>query len=79
MNETQTTVLKAPKKDLWKDIKRHFSVYVLLIIPLVYYTVLKYGPIVNGQIAFKDFSPLDGVWGSKWIGFGNFMAFFKSC
>ncbi|MBD5426883.1 MAG: sugar ABC transporter permease [Treponema sp.] len=78
MNETQTTVLKAPKKDLWKDIKRHFSVYVLLIIPLVYYTVLKYGPIVNGQIAFKDFSPLDGVWGSKWIGFGNFMAFFKS-
>ncbi|MDE7139494.1 MAG: ABC transporter permease subunit [Treponemataceae bacterium] len=78
MNETQTTVLKAPKKDLWKDIKRHFSVYVLLIIPLVYYTVLKYGPIVNGQIAFKDFAPLDGVWGSKWIGFGNFMAFFKS-
>lgn len=78
MNETQTTVLKAPKKDLWKDIKRHFSVYALLIIPLVYYTVLKYGPIVNGQIAFKDFSPLDGVWGSKWIGFGNFMAFFKS-
>lgn len=78
MNETQTTVLKVPKKDLWKDIKRHFSVYALLIIPLVYYTVLKYGPIVNGQIAFKDFSPLDGVWGSKWIGFGNFMAFFKS-
>ncbi|MCH5289562.1 MAG: sugar ABC transporter permease [Treponema sp.] len=78
MNETQTTVLKAPKKDLWKDIKRHFSVYALLIIPLVYYTVLKYGPIVNGQIAFKDFSPIDGVWGSKWIGFGNFMAFFKS-
>ena len=78
MNETQTSVLKAPKKDLWKDIKRHFSVYALLIIPLVYYTVLKYGPIVNGQIAFKDFSPIDGVWGSQWIGFDNFMAFFHS-
>ena len=78
MNETQTTVLKAPKKDLWKNIKRHFSVYSLLIIPLVYYTTLKYGPLVNGQIAFKDFSPIDGVWGSKWIGFANFMDFFHS-
>ncbi|MBQ6780490.1 MAG: sugar ABC transporter permease [Treponema sp.] len=78
MNETQTSVLKAPKKDLWKDIKRHFSVYCLLIIPLVYYTVLKYGPLVNGQIAFKDFSPIDGVWGSTWVGFKNFMDFFHS-
>ncbi len=78
MNAQETTVLQAPKKDLWKDVKRHFSVYALLIVPVVYYTILKYGPIVNGQIAFKQFFPKQGVWGSAWVGFDNFIAFFHS-
>ncbi len=78
MNAQETTVLTAPKKDLWKDIKRHFSVYALLAIPVVYYAIMKYGPIVNGQIAFKDFAAVDGVWGSQWIGFKNFSNFFHS-
>jgi putative aldouronate transport system permease protein len=78
MNAQQTSVPRAPKKDLWRDIKKHFSVYALLIIPVVYYAVIKYGPIVNGQIAFKEFTPVDGVWGSKWVGFQNFINFFHS-
>ena len=78
MNAQETNVLSTPKKDLWKDIKRHFSVYALLIIPVVYYAILKYGPIVNGQIAFKDFQPVDGVWGSVWVGFKNFSTFIHS-
>lgn len=67
-----------PKRDLFKDIRRHGSVYALLAIPLAYYAVFKYLPIWNGQIAFKDFMPLDGVIGSKWIGMDNFTTFFKS-
>ena len=78
MNAQETNVLSVPKKDLWKNIKRHFSVYALLIIPVVYYAILKYGPIVNGQIAFKDFEPVDGVWGSVWVGFKNFSTFIHS-
>jgi putative aldouronate transport system permease protein len=66
------------KGRLWKDIKRHQSVYVLLVFPLIYYIIFKYFPIWNGQIAFKDFMPLDGVVGSKWIGFAHFQTFFKS-
>jgi len=78
MNAHETNVLNAPKKDLWKNIKRHFSVYALLVIPVVYYAIMKYGPIVNGQIAFKDFEPVDGVWGSVWVGFKNFSTFIHS-
>ncbi len=74
----ETTALQGPKKDLWKDMKRHFSVYALLIVPVVYYAMLKYGPIINGQIAFKDFKPTDGVWGSSFVGFKNFVDFFKT-
>lgn len=78
MNAQNTTVLQAPKRDVFKDVKRHFSVYALLIIPAVYYAILKYGPIVNGQIAFKDFKPVSGVFGSHFVGFKYFGQFFAS-
>jgi putative aldouronate transport system permease protein len=61
-----------------RAIKRHRSVYALLIIPLAYYIIFKYIPIWNGQIAFKDFMPMDGVMGSKWIGLRHFNTFIKS-
>jgi putative aldouronate transport system permease protein len=70
--------MKDKKGRLLKDIRRHLSVYALLVIPFVYYVIFKYLPIWNGQIAFKDFMPLDGVLGSKWIGFTHFQTFFKS-
>jgi putative aldouronate transport system permease protein len=68
----------ADKGRKWREIKRHQSVYVLLIIPLAYYIIFKYIPIWNGQIAFKDFMPTDGVMGSKWIGLRHFGTFVKS-
>jgi putative aldouronate transport system permease protein len=67
-----------PPRSLLKDIRRHFSVYILLVIPFIYYVIFKYIPMWNGQIAFKDFMPLDGVVGSRWIGFEHFKTFFKS-
>jgi putative aldouronate transport system permease protein len=70
-------VVKSGTK-LGRELRRHLSVYLLLIIPLTYYIIFKYIPIWNGQIAFKDFMPLDGVVGSKWVGFQHFITFFHS-
>lgn len=66
------------KNKLWREIKRHRSIYALLLIPMVYYIMFKYIPIWNGQIAFKNFMPRKGVLGSPWVGFANFTEFFKS-
>jgi putative aldouronate transport system permease protein len=65
-------------KNTLRQIKRHRSVYVLMIIPVAWYIVFRYFPIWNGQIAFRDFMPLDGVTGSKWIGLEHFRTFVKS-
>jgi putative aldouronate transport system permease protein len=75
---TLTPVQPTVRRNLKKDIRRHLSVYALLLIPVGYYIIFKYIPIWNGQIAFKDFKPLDGVFGSKWIGFDHFLTFFRS-
>jgi putative aldouronate transport system permease protein len=66
------------QKPLWREIKRHKSIYILLAVPFIYYVIFKYIPIWNGQIAFRDFMALEGVTGSKWVGFANFQAFFRS-
>lgn len=75
MSEKRTSGIS---RNVIKDIRRHASVYALLAIPFAYYVIFKYLPIWNGQIAFKDFMPLDGVLGSRWVGLKNFETFFKS-
>jgi putative aldouronate transport system permease protein len=63
---------------LWRDIKRHKAIYLLLVIPMTYFFLFKYIPIWNGQIAFRNFMPRKGVLGSPWVGFANFIEFFNS-
>ena len=52
--------------------------YFLLCIPLVYVFIFNYIPIYGVLMAFKRFSPRDGVWGSPWVGLYNFQRFFDS-
>lgn len=80
-NGSATVVVNAPLNNrgrLGREIKRHTSVYLLLLIPLIYYIIFKYVPIWNAQIAFKDFQARKGVLGSAWIGLQNFSDFINS-
>lgn len=63
---------------LLRNVRRHVPVYALLLVPFLHYVVFRYLPIWNGQIAFRDFMALEGVLGSRWIGFDNFVEFFRS-
>jgi putative aldouronate transport system permease protein len=71
-------VILRPRRNLWRDMKRHRAIYALLLIPMVYFVMFKYIPIWNGQIAFKNFMPRRGVLGSAWVGLANFREFFNS-
>ncbi|CAM5489046.1 ABC transporter permease [Leifsonia shinshuensis] len=53
-------------------LRRHWQLYLLTILPLAYFVIFKYVPISNAIIAFKDYSPVLGVWGSPWSGWANF-------
>lgn len=66
---------------LGKDIWRQKFIYLMLIIPLVYYFIFKYIPIWNAQIAFRNFRSVRyGITGPKtpWIGMANFKEFISS-
>ena len=51
---------------------------LMMSIPFVYLFIFQYMPIYGTQIAFRDFTPLRGIWGSPWVGFDNFRQFFSS-
>jgi ABC-type polysaccharide transport system permease subunit len=61
-----------------RSFQRHWQLYLLIIVPMAYFIIFKYVPISNAVIAFKDYSPLRGPWGSEWIGFKNFDLFFHN-
>lgn len=59
------------------DVKRHWSIYVMALPVIAYYLIFHYGPMYGLQIAFKDFSPAQGILGSPWVGFKHFESFFN--
>lgn len=61
-----------------KDYKRNKYLILMLLPVLAYYIVFHYLPMYGTLIAFTDFSPRLGMWGSTWIGFDNFTNFFNS-
>ena len=62
---------KKKRKRFWKD----WQLYVLLLPAMVYLFLFNYMPIYGVQIAFRDFSPKLGIWGSEWVGLQFFKQF----
>jgi len=54
------------------------SLYIMIIPVLAFYFVFHYMPMYGVIIAFKDFQPGRGIWGSDWAGLRNFVDFFSS-
>ncbi|MBP3544657.1 MAG: sugar ABC transporter permease [Lachnospiraceae bacterium] len=63
---------------LKKRIIRHWQLYLIILLPLIYLFVFKYKPMLGIQIAFRDYNFRDGIWNSPWAGMKHFINFFKS-
>ncbi len=66
-----------PRPSPWILLRRYRLLYALFIPVIVYYAVFRYYPIlVQGVLAFKKYKLSEGVWGSPWVGFDNFVYVF---
>jgi putative aldouronate transport system permease protein len=62
----------------WKrDFGMNWGVYLLFTPILAYFIIFNYLPMVGIVMAFQDFSAVRGFFGSKWVGFANFIEFFS--
>ncbi|WNR47097.1 ABC transporter permease [Paenibacillus roseipurpureus] len=63
---------------LAKDLKKYRVYYMLALPAIIYYFIFSYKPMYGAIIAFKDFKPMKGIWGSPWVGLEHFQTLFHS-
>jgi putative aldouronate transport system permease protein len=82
MVKSNETIAPAARSKLGYRFKikftRYWQLYLLLLLPLIYILIFNYYPMLGLQIAFKKFSPREGIWGGEWVGFKYFVKFFST-
>lgn len=63
---------------LGRNIKEHPYLYLMFLPVLAYYVIFHYWPMYGIIIAFKDFKPMKGIFGSQWVGLHQFREFLGS-
>ena len=61
-----------------EGVRRSKSLYLLMLPSIIIFILFTYYPMYGVIIAFKNFKPAQGIWGSAWVGFANFKQFFNS-
>ena len=63
---------------LWIDLMKNPWLYVMMIPGIIYFILFKYLPMWGIVIAFENYVPYSGVFGSQWVGFKWFEYFFNT-
>ena len=64
--------VRSKKKSFWCWIKRDWRLYAMLAVPIIWYLLFCYKPMVGLIIAFQKFNIFKGIAGSKFVGLENF-------
>lgn len=64
--------LKQDIKRRFMRVGRYWELYLFLVPAIVLIAVFNYWPMYGIQIAFRDYKPLLGIPGSKWVGLKHF-------
>lgn len=63
------------KKSTMKRIKKSKYLYLIFLLPFLYYVIFHYAPMYGVLISFKDYNIAKGVFGSDWVGLKHFKKF----
>lgn len=76
--KNKVAAVAAPRRSLWKDIKKNRTRLLMLLVPVTMAVIFCYIPMPGVIIAFKKYNYMDGIFGSAWNGFENFRYLFIS-
>lgn len=57
--------------------RKDWQLYSLLILPIIYLIIFKYGPMIGNVIAFRRFVPGGSIFGETWVGLRYFKMFIE--
>lgn len=61
-----------------KSIMKNWQLYLLILLPMIYFVVFHYAPMYGLQLAFRGYSLTGGFSSGNWVGFDNFKRFITS-
>lgn len=57
------------KRRTWQQsLRRDWQLYCLALLPLIFFAIFRYGPMVGNVIAFRRFRPGGSIFGDEWVG-----------
>lgn len=65
------------RRRMLRQILTDWQLYLLVLPAVVYIFLFNYMPMYGVQIAFRNFRPSKGIWGSQWVGLQFFIKFVK--
>lgn len=77
MSNTKVAV-KPDKGRTWKKIVKNKQLYIMILPVVIYFILFHYKPMYGLLMAFQNFKPRKGIWGSEWVGLKHFYDFFGS-
>jgi putative aldouronate transport system permease protein len=60
-----------------KELLRNGNLYLMILLPLVWLIIFCYGPMGGLWMAFTNYRVSTGIFGSKFVGFDQFIKFFR--
>lgn len=66
------------KQGFIAGVKESRALYLLMLPSIIIFLLFTYYPMYGVIIAFKNFTPADGIFGSEWVGLKNFIQYFNS-
>lgn len=73
LSETELQIKKS--RSLWRHVKKEWMIYSFLIIPIAYFIIFKYIPILGNIIAFRRYRGGPNIFGDQWVGLRYFKQF----
>lgn len=72
------TLRKTPWQRFLLNFKKNWQLHLMILLPLAYVLLFEFGPMYGLQIAFREYRPRKGIWGSEWVGLYQFERFFSN-
>ncbi|MEF3307004.1 ABC transporter permease [Paenibacillus sp. GYB003] len=69
---------RTARRSGWKSVRKNWELYLFVLPTMAYFIVFHYVPMYGVQIAFRDYSPSQGIWSSPWVGLDHLQRFFDS-
>ena len=81
VEKKNTEMVKKPKtkkdSEMVKSFKKNYVLYLFLILPILYFLIIKYIPMFGNVLAFRSYRPGGNYFGEAWEGFKYFKMFLE--